>query len=681
MQDGLIENGETGAGRLAGHAAVFAAWLTAAFAVAGYTSGERYPGYYLAWTALILLAGLVVPLGALEAIRGRVQAAPLASAYCVVFAGALSLDAGPPVRPGTPLGAARLLLLGATIVLAGWSLARGRRSRLGLGPAMALLCLAWALCGLLNGAGMPARLSGPAILLPLAAALAVLLSGLPHLDPLPSRFRMFASVPAAGLLALLPFSPRAPMPAVHAAPAASAAPKGGSAILIVLDTVRRDHMSLYGYHRKTTPSLDSHASRGLVFDEATAVAPWTFPSHASMFTGLWPRTHGARAFLNEKDQGITVFPLPPERVTLAEIARENGYRTAGMTANFAAYLSPRFGLDQGFDEYLCRKPRFPAVLLRTAHALGSRWDKRRAQYQDMPYFTAPEITEGAISWLERNGDEPFFLFLNYMEAHIPNAAPGSQGLPFEDEIALMNPDFPGLLERVVGGGEMTPAEQRSMVNEYDRERIHLDRSVGVLLDYVEKSGLGEKTLVVLTSDHGEFLGEHSLLGHGKDLYAEVVDVPLILWEPGRATGRDQRPVQILDVFPTILRHLGAPIPEGTQGRALPDVDHPSVSEEYYFWWRPTKSLSADRFNRVIRTIRSGQHRYFQNSTGEERLYDLSVDPGETKNLIAERPEVAATARAELERWLASTPEAQAPAKAPEIDRESLENLKALGYVR
>ena len=674
---------------LAAHAAVFALWLTAAIAVGGYASGDRYPGYYLLFTALLLAGGLVVPLAVLCVLgRGVRRPAPsgvLVSAYCVLFAAALSLDVGPEPLTTTRLGAARLLLLGSSVALAGWHLRRSRVSRLSLGLAMSVLCLAWSLCGLLQAAGAPKALARASILLPLAAALVLLLPGLPWLDPILSRFRKLATVAATAALVLLPLNPRALLPALLATPAAGAPAGGRSAVLIVLDTLRRDHMSLYGYTRKTTPALEQRARTGLVFDDSTAVAPWTLPSHASMFTGLWPRTHGAHAFRGEKsqlneDQPINVYPLPQERVTLAEIAREHGYRTAGLSSNHA-YMSSRWGMDQGFAEYLCRRPRLARLQLNKARDLAWKWDRRRAQHHEAPYFTAPEMTRAAISWLERHRDSPFFLFVNYMDAHFPNAAPGSQGLPFENEASLVGERGKGFA-RYFLGGPLTPAEQRAVINEYDREVIYLDRWVGELLGYLGSSGLGSKTLVVLTADHGEFLGEHQHLGHVKDLYAEVVNVPLIVWEPGAGPGRVSRPVQSLDLFPTILRYLGLPIPAGTQGQPLLEADHPTVSELYYALPELLFSPIGHRFDRILRTIRVGEYRYFQSSSGEERLFHLGADPQEAHNLIAELPGAAAAARARLEDWMMKIAQAPPPAQPPyKADPEALENMRALGYVR
>jgi arylsulfatase A-like enzyme len=679
--DGL----DQGPWALVAQGAGFAVCLTAALGVAGYASGDRYPGYYVSWTAALLGAAFVVPLGVLGAaapwLRGMVSGGALASAFCVLLGGALSLDVAPEVRVGTRLGAARLLLLVAGLALAAWNLKRGRVSRLGLGAALAALCAAWMLCGLLRSSGVPEGLSRPAILLPLAAAAALLLPGLPRLDPASSRSRLWATAAAGAVLVLLPLSPRVLRPEMREAKSTAAPAGGRSAVLIVLDTLRRDHMSLYGYPRKTTPRLDEKASKALVFDDSTSVASWTLPSHASMFTGLWPRTHGANSFRGEMDQAtMNVNPLARERVTLAEIALEHGYRTAGFSSN-ATFLSTHWGLDQGFQEYVCRRPRLPGVLLGLARDLAWKWGRQRAWLEEAPYFTAPEMSRAAIAWLERRGDAPFFLFLNYMDAH--RAPPGRGRLPFEGKVTVTSEERARrVLQRNLAAGAITAAERASLVDEYDREVTRLDEWVSALLDYIEESGLAATTQVIVTSDHGEFLGDHQEMGHGKDLYAEVVNVPLIVWEPGSTPARVSRPAQSPDLFPTILRYLGLPIPEGTQGQPALEVDHPTVSEQYDS--RPALVLGDEghTFDRILRTIRVGGHRYHNSSKGEERLFDLTADPHETRNLISARPDVAASARRRLAEWVLNTAEARAPVEPPQkVDAEAVEGLRALGYVQ
>lgn len=687
-----------GPGALATQGGVFALWLAAGFAAGAHVSSDRYPTYYMLWTLLLLAAGLVVPLAGLGVAARRFRPltppGPLAVVFCILFAAWLSLDVAPQLRGGsTALTMGRLLLLGSSVVIAGWSIRRGRVSRLTLGAASFALSLAWVVCGMLRAADAPKAAAGPAVLAPAVAALLVLVAGVPRLDPPFAPLRTLGTLVACAALLVLPMSTHDLLPMPAASPTVQASTAGRSAILIVLDTLRRDHMSLYGYARKTTPAIDERARRGIVFDDATSVANWTLPAHASMFTGLWPRSHGAyrlhgprtipageqdpnrpgaqpsrrgqRRTPGQRHQNFE--PLAAERQTLAEIARAAGYRTAGFTANYFN-VGPSLGMSQGFQDYLSRGPRAAGMLPSTARDLGRWWDGRRAQYEEMPYFTAPEITRAAISWLEHNRGTPFFLFLNYLDVHAPNAAPGSQGVPFEDELPMTAADREkGEAE---GQATLSAAVRRGLVNEYDRELIHLDRWIGVLLDYLEKSGLTEKTLVVLTSDHGEYLGEHQLVGHLKDIHAEVVNVPLVIWQPGWTPGRTSHPVQLLDLFPTILQYLDLRVPEGTQGEPVMEVEHPIVSE-----------LSGGAQTPTIRTIRIGEYRYFGGADGEERLFHIPTDPGEKNDLVHARPERAALGRARLDDWLKGIPEAPPSSLPPtELDPEALEGLRALGYV-
>jgi len=687
-----------GVGPLAVQGAVVALWLAAGFAAGAHVSSDRYPTYQMLWTLLLLAAGLVVPLAGLGAaarrFRSLVPPGPIAVAFCVLFAAALSLDVAPPLRGGSrALTIGRLLLLGSSAVIAGWSIRRGRVSRLTLGAASLALSLAWVVCGMLRAPDAPKAAADPAVLAPSIAALLVLVPGIPRLDPPFATLRMLGTFVACAALLVLPMRAHDLLPMRAGGPTVQASTTGRSAILIVLDTLRRDHMSLYGYERKTTPAIDERAHRGIVFDDATSVANWTLPSHASMFTGLWPRSHGAyrlhgprttpagepdthrpdappgrRGQRRAEGRHQNFEPLAPERQTLAEIASAGGYRTAGFTANYFN-VSPSLGMSQGFQDYLSRGPRAAGMLPNTARDLGRWWDGRRAQYEEMPYFTAPEMTRAAISWLELNRGTPFFLFLNYMDAHTPNAAPGDQGIPLEGESPMTAADRKEG-ESHHGRFALSDAVRRGLVNEYDRELIHLDRSVGVLFDYLEKSGLTEKTLIVLTSDHGEYLGEHQLLGHLNDIYAEVVNVPLVIWQPGWTPGRTSHPVQVLDLFPTILQYLGLRVPEGTQGQPVMEVEHPIVSE---------LSGSAEIPN--IRTIRIGEYRYFGGTDGEERLFHSPTDPGEKNDLLHARPEQAALGRARLDEWLKGIPEAPRSSAPPtELDPEALEGLRALGYV-
>ena len=324
-----------------------------------------------------------------------------------------------------------------------------------------------------------------------------------------------------------------------------ASESGPSAILVVLDTARRDHLSLYRYDRETTPHIDRWARNALVFDNATATSSWTLPSHASMFTGLYPRSHAAHGFRGERAWG-NAYPLDRERTTLAELASAEGIVTAAIVANHF-YLSPRFGLDQGFQSYVVLRPRL-GLGFQPADWLAERFSREALEGVRWPYYRAEVVTDLTIEWLETARDRRFFLFVNYMDVHSPNRRPPTPAVPAGAE---RSPESEGIdLEKPAEN--LPPAVRKYLVNQYDRELIRLDRELGRLFAFLASSGLEDRTTVFLTSDHGEYLGEHGLLFHSQHLHDEVINVPLVVRGPGIRPGRSSTPVQSVDLFPAVL---------------------------------------------------------------------------------------------------------------------------------
>lgn len=508
------------------------------------------------------------------------------------------------------------------------------------------------------------------------------------------------TVPARARLALLagstlaiafcvlkrPPSPVPPMPA-NSAPTTSAAPPGPgpraggrSVLLIVLDTLRRSNVSLHGYGRRTTPNLDRWAQGALVFDQATSVSSWTLPAHASMFTGLYPRSHGAHGYRSERQKDST-YRLPGSCETLAEIASQAGIATAAIVANHL-YLAPRFGVDQGFGTYWCEPPR-AGFRLPPADFLCAKLDPLGDAIVDWPYCRDTFVTDWTIDALEELRGRPFFLFVNYLDVHRPNLRAPTLETPLEDEIAI--PRYFPELTRVLRGEPIADKVRRSLVNAYDRELEHLDAELGRLFRWLETSGLADDLVVIVTSDHGEYFGEHGLIDHAVHLYDEAVDVPLIVKGRGIAPGRSARPVQVVDVFPTVLEVLGLPARPSqatsllSAGALDAPLDRPSVCEWYAasngFLLRPEY---GGRFDRDWRSIRVGPWRLLEDSRGNVELYDLASDPRETRDLARESPGIVADLRARLAEWVASHPEGE---KIPvEESRERDAALRALGYV-
>jgi arylsulfatase A-like enzyme len=407
-------------------------------------------------------------------------------------------------------------------------------------------------------------------------------------------------------------------------------------ILVSMDTTRADHLSTYGYARETSPNLSAFATDALLFTQARSPAGWTLPGHASMLTGLYPSAHGAHlaggwlAGQSIDGRRNVAYPLGADRTTLAEALRDRGYETAAFVANFS-YLYRDYGLAQGFGRYddapgLLFRVRPPAIRLVRAFTPG---------FGLKPYRTARDINAAALSWVDRaSGGRPVFLFLNYMEPHQPWMAEA----PY-DRWVWEQPKASNFVQRDLYTHEIkqfTPDEIAFIVASYDGQVAAMDAALGELVAALKQRGRYDNALFVITADHGEMLGEHGTVGHmGRMLYEPLVHVPLVVKFPGadHPRGRDDRPVQIVDVTPTVLARVGAPMIPGIQGQSLPDVTHPMRAEEDINPF--LVSSYGNAYDRAVRVVYDPPYKLITTSRGERMLFDLGRDPGETENL-AER---------------------------------------------
>jgi choline-sulfatase len=315
-------------------------------------------------------------------------------------------------------------------------------------------------------------------------------------------------------------------------------------LVITLDTMRADRLPPYGFTGVRTPALDRIAAEGAVFEETYTAVPLTLPSHASLFTGLYPPRHGVR-----DNAGA---PLSGEFTTLAEVLRGRGMRTAAFVAS--SVLAPRRGLEQGFDLYSGGTPALCA---------GGPPARRRAG----------EVVDEATSWLERHDTEPFFAWLHLNDTHRP------YDLPAEYKDRYLDP--------------------------YVAAIAYEDAQVARVVSYLETRGLLTSTLIVVAGDHGESLGDHGEESHGIFLYQEALRVPLIIRGPGVSPRRVTAVARLVDVMPTVLDWFGVSLP-GLDGVSLahagtrPGTDRPLevYAESMYprrFGWAPLRSLRADRY--------------------------------------------------------------------------------------
>lgn len=461
--------------------------------------------------------------------------------------------------------------------------------------------------------------------------------------------------------------PQAQPPAVQAA--AIGAP---NLLLISVDTMRADHLASLGYPRPATPNIDALASRGVLCEQAFSTSSWTKPAHASVFTGLYPQAHGAMAH----DEG-----LRPEFPVMAEILRGGGYTTLGVVS--APPLHRMFGFARGFQHYDDQ-----TYLLDRQANLFMRADNP-AQVDIHSGHTSTLITESALRMLDEahTAGQPFFLFVNYFDAHHNYQPPGPVAK------AWCSP-YAGAQHGAIDQWNDTPAPLDLDAHEVDVPRLldlygaelhHVDHQVGRLLSYLRERSLLEKTIVVLFSDHGEEFLEHGQLAHGRTLHNEVIHVPLIFAGPGVPSGkRIPSPVSLVDVFPTTLPLLGLPPQEGVQGiDLLADAALASSDNRNLYAWL---DLPPYRYHAVIHNDGKLIHNL---SSGDSALYDLDQDPGETQDDTAYRPEVARQLEEELERFLADaanqrnlyigTAETRVSVPAASLD-EMKAQLQALGYV-
>lgn len=425
-------------------------------------------------------------------------------------------------------------------------------------------------------------------------------------------------------------------------------------VLIVLDTTRLDRLGVYGYDKETTPRLDKWAANARIYDNARADGPWTLPSHASLFTGKWPIAHGAHGVpLAVAQQGA---PLKRGSATVARAMRQAGYRTVGIAAN-KAFLDKSMGLDQGFDVWLCGQ---------VSNGSDGTVDP-----------TADRVQRMAQTALAQPRDASLFLFLNFMDPHTPWHV--RAGYVREPDKIRKN-TLPGgnawqrASDRLLVNQEANPETIASWSEAYDAEIRFMDEHLGALLEALPSLGIDEDDFVFIVSDHGEYLGEHHLVQHSRDVYETVNRVPLLIRGPGYSPGRDATPLQHHDLAGMILAAAGLP--------ALPDAASTAtsgiqVTESYYA--RKTELVNpklAASFDRVRRAFVQAPHALILGSDGSSEGYDLETDPGQESPLATapwlEDLKGAAAA------WQASQVEA---ATAQTDEPVNTEALRALGYIQ
>jgi len=403
--------------------------------------------------------------------------------------------------------------------------------------------------------------------------------------------------------------------------AAPAAKRPPNVILITIDTVRADHLGCYGNKQIRTPNLDALAHDGIVFELAISQVPLTWPSHAVILTGTYPFQNGVQDFTGQ--------PLEPRFRSVAQAFQKQGYATGAVVSAFV--LDRSWGLARGFDFY------------------DDAFDPRAFAHRDLGLVDrrAGESVTRGLSWLQKNPRRPFFFWLHLYDPHSPYDPPEPYRTQYHGHL-------------------------------YDGEIAYADHELGRLMAWLKRAQLYDRTLIVFLSDHGESLGEHGEDEHGFFLYNSTVHVPLIVKPPagsGLRPGRVSRPVETSSVAPTLLQSAGLKDAIETQFSARGlfaegESNEAAYSETFYpfssFGWNPLHALETARYHYI--------------DAPEPELYDLSTDPEEKKNLVAQQTATVAVLKEKLQERQRDRPYAAAAPQSSGLNPEAQEKLRALGYV-
>jgi arylsulfatase A-like enzyme len=447
-----------------------------------------------------------------------------------------------------------------------------------------------------------------------------------------------------------------------------AAPGRPNIVLVVLDTVREDYTGVGGSEVPRTPHLDRIAGEGTLFLNAWATAPWTVPSHASFFTGLLASEHGSTHQTPSLDPSLT---------TIAEILTGAGYETTAFFSN--TWLADRTtGLLRGFSQ------RVEAPQLG-----GAPGDPGR--YRGDQGGRASNLN--VQQWLRaREGDSPFFLFVNFLESHHPyDPSPAVRKAHLSDLERHDHVSSNWVMEYQAGLHPVETVDWQRIGRLYGGDVISSDQLLGDLVTTLQQMDLYDETVVIVTSDHGENLGDHGLLAHQFSVHETLLAVPLVVRYPGRLQpGVRTDPIMLTDLFATLVDVAGV---EGVElprhsisvlNEAL-TAQRPLIAE--YSTPHPSLLAALRQINpdvdmaglsRAFRTVRHGNLRLTQASDGSLQLHDLEVDPAQTRNLATERPEDVVSLLMLLK---SSLPDKAFEGQPLDIDESTREQLRSLGYIR
>ncbi|MFH0947224.1 MAG: sulfatase-like hydrolase/transferase [Planctomycetota bacterium] len=541
-----------------------------------------------------------------------------------------------------------------------------------LAPILGSIALLWCLLVGLFALKRPVTLTIPltlTVLIGAGIAVPVLLSTQPSGEAEEPSFELAA---ASG-------------PSVHM-------PRSRNLLVLMIDTLRADHLGCYGYKRDTSPKIDAFAKEGALFENAATPKPKTSPAIASFFTGTWPETHKVHQTRTE---------LVEENITLAETLKQAGFLTFGLTAN--ANITSTLGYGQGFDAL--------HWVTRMELKDGTKVDNN-----------AEQLALGAVQWMAQHREERFFVYVHFIDPHTPYRPPGPYATMFQgdeldgrlgtEKLEILEKDYIDGIQKAVYLEEAGFNLDR-YVSRYDGEIRFNDNAIGKILEALEKLGLGENTAVVVTADHGESAVEHhAYFNHGLFAYEEQVHIPLVIRGPGIPAGlRRAEQVSLVGLMPTLLDLVGVAPPEQVEVDSfcqllMPDTPtaegQPTLLSTRGDARTRTTGLRTNRWKYLLNPLARSRETAFQlenlvlpdkrfdfslnglrNYELQEELYDLEADPLESENLAYRNRGVRDGLRRQMEALRgACVPVASEPRvfSADEFTQEVRDDLKQLGYL-
>lgn len=445
------------------------------------------------------------------------------------------------------------------------------------------------------------------------------------------------------------------------------APERPHVLVLNIDMLRADHVGVYGYDRPTTPELDRLARDGVWFSSARAHAPWTYPSVVSLLSGLYPSSHHA-GYSQEGDTYVTTV-VPPTLETMATVFDRAGYATAAFVTN--PLLKRLSGLDRGFDVY--------------RDEFVGEWQRGDGDWAE-DTMRAENVHAALLDWLDDDVDGPRFAYVHYIDVHGPFLRP--KPLSGRTDVSTL------LAERA----RLTGKPRDVLIDVYDGEIRHLDALIGDLLRELERRGMLDDTIVLVTSDHGEEFGDHGGHGHGHTLYGELLRVPLIVARTGAFpyTRRVDDMVGHVDVLPTLCELAGVPMPEGRPGRSLvgliegrPEGGRRTILAEMDNRGRPAWNSKPGDPERAYALLIPPASKYIVGTvpprnpagtaTTRELLFDLARDPRE-QDLVRAASRDYQKPRRLLQDAVTDAKRVAVAKQVAPIDDATQDRLRALGYI-